>query len=355
MGARIFKHVFSMVAIGLVVGTLLVLLSPTGNWLGIYAYSLVFSICISLAIDITIHFSKSLLQGYSRTRQIPLYGLIFIFGGAVGTLAGSGLLSLFSFGAAPDFWQLFNNLLGFNQFLAIIFGSVAIVYAYFKNRQAADQVALQREQAQQRELRHLKTSAELKMLQAQINPHFLFNTLNSIASLIPQSPENAERLVEQLSDYFRRTLSMSQNITTTLGQEIELVRTYLEIEKIRYGDRLAFTIDIEMPLQEFPAPALIIQPLVENSIKYAVATSKSPVTIRISASANDDMLRLIVKDDGPGLPDDWQQRGFGLHNVQERLKHLYNGTATFSGKNAGGAHFDITLPELPAGQHTANW
>ncbi len=167
--------------------------------------------------------------------------------------------------------------------------------------------------------------AQLRALRYQINPHFLFNTLNSLSALtLSRKTDVAERMLMNLSTFFRATLSADPTADVPLEEEIKLQRLYLDIEQIRFPQRLAVEIDIPPPLLGARVPVLILQPIVENAVKYGVAKSKKPVTIRISAYEEAGRLHLKVKDDGEASPEGGDAgTGVGLRNVCDRLDARY--------------------------------
>jgi histidine kinase/histidine kinase/DNA gyrase B/HSP90-like ATPase len=168
--------------------------------------------------------------------------------------------------------------------------------------------------------------AQLRALRYQINPHFLFNTLNSLSSLIlSQKTDVAERMLMNLSTFFRATLSADPTADVPLEEEIKLQRLYLDIEQIRFPKRLAVEVDVPEPLRDARVPVLLLQPVVENAVKYGVAKSKKPVTIRISAYEEAGRLHIKVKDDGEAPPPDENDvgTGVGLRNVCDRLTARY--------------------------------
>ena len=161
-------------------------------------------------------------------------------------------------------------------------------------------------------------AAELRALRLQLDPHFLFNALNAISGLILAGcPDEADLAVEALSSFLRATLATDAEADVPLADEIELQRLYLKIEQIRFGDRLQVTFDLPQELERAAVPALILQPLVENSIRHAVACTSRPVRVIVSARADEDCLMLMVEDDGPGGSN--TGFGIGLRNVVERL------------------------------------
>jgi two-component system, LytTR family, sensor kinase len=166
--------------------------------------------------------------------------------------------------------------------------------------------------------------AQLRALRYQINPHFLFNTLNSLSSLVlTKRTETAEQMLMNLSTFFRATLSADPTADVALEEEIKLQRLYLDIEQIRFPDRLTVEIDVPGELLDARVPALILQPVVENAVKYGVAKSRGAVTIRLSAHEEAGRLHIKVKDNGEGGEGengaDGGGTGVGLRNVRERL------------------------------------
>jgi two-component system LytT family sensor kinase len=170
--------------------------------------------------------------------------------------------------------------------------------------------------------------AELKALRAQVNPHFLFNALNTISSFCRTNPTKARELIINLADFFRKTLRREENIVS-LGDEIELIQSYLAIEKARFGERLKMFIDIPENLLQIKIPVLILQPLVENAIKHGISPNPSGGNIFIKAVDFQDHIMLSVEDTGVGMTTERYNEvitkwpGVGLKNVNERLRVLY--------------------------------
>jgi len=176
--------------------------------------------------------------------------------------------------------------------------------------------------------------AQLKMLRYQLNPHFLFNTLNAISTLIlDRSNETANLAVSRLSDFLRYTLDNDPMKRVTLGSELGAIELYLEIEKVRFGDRLVVRKEVEARAMEALVPSLILQPLIENAIKYAISPSEDGGTLKISAKVHGNMLMLQLADNGPGLRNGTSSRkpgGVGLKNTRERLQQLYGDSQAFT-------------------------
>lgn len=180
-------------------------------------------------------------------------------------------------------------------------------------------------------LKRLLTEAELKALRTQVDPHFLFNTLNTIADLISSNPEQAERMTERLAECFRYALSRHSRDLSTLGDELEFARHYLEIERVRFGDRLRVQLSRGDARGSELIPSLLLQPLLENAVRHGLAPLREGGCISVVARREGEYLRLQVDDDGVGLRVDFGERlGVGLKNVKERLQTLYSQAAKFA-------------------------
>ncbi len=198
----------------------------------------------------------------------------------------------------------------------------------------------ERRQAQdkrEQELILLASRAELKALRAQINPHFLFNALNTIASLIAVDPEHAEATVEQLAEVFRYTLRRSEAEWARVEDEIDFVRSYLEVEKARFGDRLQVSIEIEPEVRDARIPAMMVQTLVENAVKHGLGAVKRQGRLAIEAGRRGDRIEIRVGDNGPrpqgGRPKaaagpEHKAAGYGLENIRRRLAGYYRDSAS---------------------------
>jgi two-component system, LytTR family, sensor kinase len=171
----------------------------------------------------------------------------------------------------------------------------------------------------------LLTKAQLSALKMQLQPHFLFNTLNAITALLRQDPMRAERMIEHLGSLLRTSLAYGDVQQVTLAKELELLAPYLAIEKERFGERLRVEEQVDPDTLDAQVPHLILQPLVENALRHGIAGRPGPGTIAIHAARDGDMLVLEVKDDGMTLPADWAppEKGVGITNVRSRLRQLY--------------------------------
>ena len=188
--------------------------------------------------------------------------------------------------------------------------------------------------------------ANLQALKMQLQPHFLFNTLNSISSLMHKNVEDADRVLARLGDLLRYSLETEGMQEVSLRNELDFLQRYLEIEKVRYGNRLNVRIAAAEGVLNAKVPNLILQPLVENAVRYGVGGRRTGGKIEIVASRSDDMLDLVVKDDGPGLqygPSGELTEGVGLHNTRSRLEQLYGENHEFRLKNGVGRGLEVQL------------
>lgn len=236
------------------------------------------------------------------------------------------------------------------------FGRYFLVLAwaalYFALAKAEEARAAERREG---EYRRAAEAAELRSLRYQVNPHFLFNTLNSLSALVMVGrQDDAEEMIQTLSTFYRRTLSGDPTNDLSLVDEIELQRLYFAIEAVRFPNRLLTHIDIDDAVMDAKVPGMILQPLVENSVKYAVAATQRPVTIAIEARREGGQLVIAVHDDGPGVLGEGQKKadgiGIGLNNVCDRLRARYGDAATITyGKRSDGGFATILRMPLEAG------
>jgi two-component system LytT family sensor kinase len=196
------------------------------------------------------------------------------------------------------------------------------------------------------------TQAQLEALKMQLHPHFLFNTLHSISALLHRDPDGADRMIARLGDFLRLTLENSGAQEVSLQKELDFLTCYLEIERVRFQDRLTTSVEVEPAALDAPVPNLILQPIVENAIRHGVAQTRGPGRVEISAKREHGSLRIRVRDNGPGLaaitrPDEGLREGLGLSNTRARLEQLYGAAHRFELENAPGGGLIVTL-EIPA-------
>ena len=189
-----------------------------------------------------------------------------------------------------------------------------------------------------------ETEAHLKLLQAQIEPHFLFNTLANLSSLIDSDPALAKNLLERLNDWLRVALARARSERATLGDELDMLENYLQIMKIRFGDRLHWQLEAPAETRHQPFPPMLLQPLVENAVRHGIEPKLGGGKISIKIRVDRNRLNIEVSDNGMGLTESSQ--GTGLSNVSARLASLFGdaGHLTLNGNAAGGATAILTLP-----------
>jgi len=207
---------------------------------------------------------------------------------------------------------------------------------------------LVRQQIETARLNEQFSKAQLDALRRQIEPHFLFNALNAIAGLVREHRNDvAVTMIVGLSDFLRKVVDTSDRHEVPLGEEVQFLQKYLEIQKVRFADRLQLDVDIPQELYAQPVPSLILQPIAENAIKHGIAREENGGWIRISASRANGWLSLSVYNDGPGLPANWDNSssGIGIANLRNRLRAMYGEEFELSLRNQGaGVEARISVP-----------
>jgi two-component system LytT family sensor kinase len=280
------------------------------------------------------------IERRGRARAVALHltaSVLF----SVAHAALQAAVNQFGLGHAPrPFTELFKYLLLENYSLSLLtyWVLVGISHAFEYYRRYKEREAL-------------LAQAQLRALKMQLQPHFLFNSLNSISALIDEDRQAAVRMVARLGDFLRMTLKNSGEQETSLRQELEFLRSYLEIEAIRFGDRLAVELDIAAETTGAKVPNLILQPIVENAIRHGVSQGEEHGRIEILARRVNGTLHLRVADNGPGLNgsqgmSDTFDGGLGLANTRARLRNLYGSAHRFELTDAPGSGLVVTM-EIP--------
>jgi len=238
-----------------------------------------------------------------------------------------------------DFWRKLLDVALGRYFLLLAWAST--YFALLAGVQARS--AERREQ----QFRSAAKAAELRSLRYQVNPHFLFNTLNSLSALVMTGKaERAEKMIQTISRFYRHSLANEPTADVSLKDEFDLQRLYLDIEAVRFPKRLVCVFDLPQDLEEARVPGMILQPLVENSVKYAISAVARPVTITLAAREEFDRLVITVSDDGPGVPQGANHGfGIGLANVRDRLEARFGPDIGFtSAPVPGGYRTEIRIP-----------
>ena len=192
-------------------------------------------------------------------------------------------------------------------------------------------------------LGELHKQAELRSLQSKINPHFLYNSLNSIASLASSDPVKTEKMAVALSDFFKYSLNKEKKEMVTLKEEMESIETYLSIEKVRFGDRLNYSIVLPKELEDMEIPQFIIQPVVENAMKHGISKRVNEGILKVEIFRNLNQLEIRIFDNGPDFPNE-PVSGYGIQSIQEKLQIIYQDKAYMKWENGIDKHMLIVLP-----------
>ena len=281
--------------------------------------------------------------------NLLLVGVTAVGCGIAGNLVFDAVSIALGFLPPNQFWDEFWERIPTSLILAlsITLGMFAIRWLRLEVESATLQ--LRTRQLEQERAGKLAVEAQLASLESHIRPHFLFNTLNTISSLIPEEPKVAESLVGKLAALLRLSMDSKHERVATLERELKIVTDYLEIERARYGDRLRFRIDVPPELGSGEVPALSIQTLVENSVKYAVGSRYEGAEVRVSAAIVDGSLSVAVSDDGPGFTEQAIRPGHGLDNLQRRLAGLFGPAARLDiSSKAGFTTVTFSLPRTAA-------
>ena len=242
----------------------------------------------------------------------------------------------------PFTWERFYySVVGsFDYGVLVYFVAILVIHA------AAYYRRLQQEQVRNAQLQAELATAQLQALRMQLHPHFLFNTLNTITVLIKQDPGKALRMVELLGDLLRQTLNNAQEQEISLQQELEFLQHYLQIEAIRFGERLQVRMHIAPETLAARVPRLILQPLAENAVRHGLAKRRRTGVLEISAARQNGELQLRVRDNGDGPNEQPGREGIGLSNTRARLQTLYGARARFElvREAGGGAVATIVIP-----------
>jgi hypothetical protein len=278
--------------------------------------------CIGLSICSCVLAAHVLMKTYSPVRH---FGIILL-GIAVGTVGGSILGAVLAGIEPAVFFRGVTGLFFQTVCIGILFGTLFTYFLFNRERVRKAKELLQEERIRRLTLEKREAETRLKLLQAQVEPHFLFNTLSTVLALMESDAKTAGAMLSDLTRYLRASLSRTRMEAGTLGEEAEMIRAYLGIHKARMGERLSFRIHIPGHLMTRPFPPMLIQPLVENALKHGLEPKVQGGEVALTAEETGGSLRLAVSDTGVGFQGD-HKAGIGLDNVRQRLQSLYNGRA----------------------------
>ena len=345
------RLIVTVIGVGftLVLWLLLRLFDNRALWLKISA-AIVLALPVALAIGQVNYWvfkdlSPAMEQAYAQKNNLNLRrdesGNLLIEvpvqqGGAAGTTQS---VIIEPAETASDFWRKLLDVALGRYFLLLAWAST-----YFALLAGVQARASQRREEQ---FRSAAKAAELRSLRYQVNPHFLFNTLNSLSALVmTNKADDAEKMIQTISRFYRHSLATEPTADVALRDEFDLQKIYLDIEAVRFPTRLVTVFDLPADLEECRVPGMILQPLVENSVKYAVSPVSRPVTITMAAREEFDRLVITVGDDGPGVPQGTTHGfGIGLANVRDRLEARFGPDIGFvSAPVPGGYCTEIRIP-----------
>ncbi|MES2275262.1 MAG: histidine kinase [Bacteroidota bacterium] len=314
----------------------------SGRWMTLQAIliNIMFSVVITLSITNSLFLFHRMLQ----KDKVKPWQLILVYYGCnmLGMLIGIEI----SFGFVSLFFnEPFHFLQHYAQYrfcflIVLVVGTIIYFYHAQKGRM---ETRLKEKELDMAKLVHLKTQAELQTLQSKINPHFLYNSLNSIASLIHEDADKAEDMTLKLSKLFRYSINSQQENMASVKEEIEIVNTYLDIEKVRFGDRINFVMQIAPEVMALQIPRFLIQPLVENALKHGLNNKAENGLLHIIADRDGDNIAITIADNGVPFPDDMNM-GYGLQSTYDKLALLYGDAYRIQISNHPQKHIKITIP-----------
>jgi hypothetical protein len=245
----------------------------------------------------------------------------------------------------PTFWDTWSITLLYQVLIFLIAYALILAITYLVDSRGR----IARQMTEAARLNEELSKAQLAALRRQIEPHFMFNTLNSIAGLVRDHRNDAAvGMIVGLSEFLRRSSADTHRAQVTLAEEVEYLQRYVDIQQVRFGERLRFDVDIPKELLDAQVPSLLLQPLVENAIKHGIAKRVAGGRVRVTGACGDGSLSLSVYNDGPGFADDWQTQsaGVGLANLRTRLQILHGDSSRLQMKRAGadGVEVVVTLP-----------
>lgn len=313
-------YVLKTLAITAVFNTLIALfLTAVGFRGGPFVTNFIFSQCIGLSICMTILVVYHLFRPKHPALELLALAGALVFGSLVGIAAGAAASGL-GLAAIADESLFFLRLV----FFGLLFGAVVSYFFISRERMADSQSRMQEERIQRLVSEKRSVETHLRMLQAQIEPHFLFNTLSNVLSLMDTESGKAKSMLEDLICYLRTSLSSSRKTNSTVQEELDLIQAYMNIFKIRMGERLQFNILASESVRSLTFPPMMIQPLVENAIQHGLEPKIEGGRIDIAVGQEANLIRVAVADTGVGLTAT-SHSGLGIDNIRKRLAALYNG------------------------------
>jgi LytS/YehU family sensor histidine kinase len=290
------------------------------------------------------------LVARAEVRKLPLTLFIFLnimLFSTVGCWLAQTLLMAIGLVVPQHFWSDYLHTLRVALPLAAVFGLGALVHALLRERVRATEQKLHEKEAAMDRVRKLAVEARLRSLESRIHPHFLFNTLNSISSLIAVNPSRAEQIVGRLAALLRASLDNSSQLLIPLQQELAMVESYFDIERARFGDKLRESTEVSDELRSAKVPPMSVQALVENAVKHGITPQSNGGEIVVAASVEQGNLKIAVRDTGPGFNLGAVPAGHGLDNLVQRLDALFGAKARLNVfRRDGHSVVEMVLPRI---------
>jgi Histidine kinase len=323
------RELWIVPAVGVVIAILILViehsrLSEVGvRFLNSFIYALLIGLPTAFALN---------WIGFRYTDRFPrfvfvIHGVTLLFIATAGSLIGAFVVKSAGLIHHDSWWAEVHSSLPICLVITLVVGLSITSFETLRHRLQDATLELRTRQMEQERANKLLAEARLSSLESRIHPHFLFNTLNSISSLIPSDPKRAEDTVGKLASLLRFSINANQSSLVALNQELKVVRDYLEIEATRFGPRLHYEICVPENLGDVRIPPLALQTLVENSVKHVVARRTEPASIRIAARKQDGICELSIIDDGPGFSLAEVSPDHGLGNLVGRLDLLFGDSA----------------------------
>lgn len=331
-------------SISLVVGVLISLFiglfRQDGILLRNVMLNIMFSFFITLSITNVVNFSRQFFvpTGSGFWKFVISYYVSNLLGLAIGIELSYLMVSVIFdtrfqlFGHASDY--------KFTSLITLVIGTMILLFEFQK---ANAESALKAKEIDLVKLKQLKTQAELQALQSKINPHFLYNALNSIVSLIHEDPDKAEDMTIKLSKLFRYSINTMQENFCTVSEEIDILNTYLAIEKVRFGNRIQFEINHLPSLANKMIPRFLLQPLVENALKHGLKDRHQGGKLEVSIKEENNYLEIKVADNGVPFPDELVA-GYGMQSTFDKLQLLYKDNYDLKINNQPTKNIQISIP-----------
>jgi len=320
---HVLKDILMIILCSMIIALVFMLVTSSVMTLKIYSEYFVISICIGLSIGLPTTWAFYVINPQKSSSRLLLLIACVLFGAYLGSFLAGRIFVLEKFAAYQG--QVPPKML----IVAIIIGFAVSFFFVIYEKYIAFKLSANEEKLKRSALEKEKLNADLKLLQAQVEPHFLFNTLSNILSLLEHEPKTGKEMLENLTQYLRTSLIQSRKPVNRLADEIKMIQTYLDIYKIRMDKRLSYEMDIPENVLNQKIPPMILQPLVENAIKHGLEPKIQGGKITIRARKNDDMLILEISDTGMGIKEK-SAAGVGTGNIQKRLAALFGDRATLS-------------------------